>query len=105
MPKNKRYSIQLLPAARQDLYEIVTFIATDKPLAALKYLDKIHSKIKLLSTHPFIGSLPRDPHLKERKYRILVVDSYLVFYVVQKKIVKVRRIIHGSREIRSIVGL
>jgi hypothetical protein len=29
-------------------------------------------------------------------YRMLVVDKYLVFYVV-KKIIQIRRVIHGAR--------
>jgi hypothetical protein len=30
-------------------------------------------------------------------YRMLVVDKYLVFYVVKKKIIQIRRVIHGAR--------
>ena len=35
--------------------------------------------------------------LKKLGYRILIVEKYLVFYVVKNKTVQIRRIIHGAR--------
>ncbi len=107
MPKRalaiKKYKILFLPIARRDLFEIGAFIAADSVNRALSYLDKVHSKIRLLSKHPKIGIIPKDKQLKAKGYRILIVDSYLVFYVIQKKIIKIRRILHGSRDLESII--
>lgn len=100
---SKKYRIQLLPAARKDLFGMGAYIATDSCEAAIRYLDKIHSKIQLLSSHPRMGHRPKDPYLKKRGYRVLVVDSYLVFYVIQRTAIKIRRIIHGSKDLKSIL--
>lgn len=44
-----------------------------------------------------MGQIPKDNRLQSLKYRILVIDSYLVFYVVKDTIVEIRRILHGKR--------
>jgi plasmid stabilization system protein ParE len=67
---SKKYCIQLLPAARKDLFEMGAYIATDSYEAAIRFL---------------------------------VVDSYLVFYVIQRTAIKIRRIIHGSKDLKSIL--
>jgi len=41
--------------------------------------------------------LVKDERLSEKGYRIIPVDNYIVFYVVTKKNVQVRRIIYGKR--------
>lgn len=107
MPKKilaiKKYKILFLPVARKDLFDIGAYIATDNRPKALAYLDKLHSKIGLLIRHPKIGTLPKDKLLRIKGYRILIIDSYLVFYVVQKQTVKIRRILHGSRDLNSLI--
>ena len=100
---SKPYRIALLPAAKRDIFEIAAYIALDSKERAIKYIDKIHLKIKNLSVHPLIGHLPKDTYLKRKGYRVLVIGKYLVFYVVQKHTVRIRRILHGSRDILSIL--
>ena len=100
---NRSYAVKLLPSARRDLLSIAVHIATDKPRTALKYLERLRLRLHSLSSHPRMGHLPKDPYLKSKGYRILIVDAYLAFYVLQKNTVKIHRILHGSRDIQSIV--
>jgi addiction module RelE/StbE family toxin len=93
----KPYEIRYLSTAEKDLGDIFNYIKKDKPLAAASQLDNFDCSISNLELNPFIGVIPNDERLKKLGYRILIVDKYLVFYVVKNKTVQIRRIIHGAR--------
>lgn len=97
---NEKYNINYLPIAIKDLEKIIDYIQTDNPDAALKLLEKIDESISQLKDFPYKGRSPKDDHLQSKDYRILVVKSYLVFYVVNKNYneVEIRRILHGKRK-------
>ena len=67
---------------------------------ALSQLEKFDTTISLLATNPYLGVIPKDERLKKLGYRMLVIDKYLVFYVVktETKTIQIRRIIHGARQ-------
>ena len=46
-------------AARQDLTDILTYIARDKPDAALAWVEKIEAKCLLIASQPDMGELKR----------------------------------------------
>ncbi len=50
-----------------------------------------------LALHPRSAPQPQDQRLRRLGYRTLVVDNYLVFYVVIGRTVQIRRVIHGTR--------
>lgn len=91
------YPIRYLPAADQDLLDIMDYIMMDNPEAAYEMVDKIDEAIKRLGQFPLSYPEPNDERLKNFKYRMLVVDSYNVFYVFDNDKVQIRRILHGSR--------
>jgi addiction module RelE/StbE family toxin len=93
----KPIDIRYLPTAEKDLMEIFEYIKKDNPAAAASELDKFDQSISKLSRTPSLGLIPRDRRLREMGYRMLVVDKYLVFYVVKKKFIQIRRVIHGAR--------
>jgi addiction module RelE/StbE family toxin len=94
----KKYKIEYLPSSAKDLTEIVDYIKIDSPQSALNFLDKIDESISRLEQFPFIGVIPKDIRLQSLGYRILIIDNYLVFYVVFDDIVEIRRIISGKRK-------
>jgi addiction module RelE/StbE family toxin len=94
----KKYKIEYLPSPAKDLTEIVDYIKIDSPQSALNFLDKIDESISRLEQFPFIGVIPKDIRLQSLGYRILIIDNYLVFYVVFDDIVEIRRIISGKRK-------
>ncbi|HOE57481.1 MAG TPA: type II toxin-antitoxin system RelE/ParE family toxin, partial [Bacillota bacterium] len=47
---------------------------------------------------PFIGVVPKDIRLQGLGYRMLIIENYLVFYVVLDDIVEIRRITSGKRK-------
>jgi len=94
----KRYKIEYRPVAQKDLTEIIEYVQLDNPSAALQLLDQIDEAISQLEDSPYKGSLPKDIRLQHLDYRVLVVTSYLVFYVVMSDTVEIRRILHGKRK-------
>ena len=97
---SKKYNVNYLPVAQKNLLEIIEYIQEDNPNAALNFLDQIDETISKLEDFPYMGATPKDSLLQYKGYRVLVIQSYLVFYVVKENIleVEIRRIIHGKRK-------
>ena len=98
-----KYIVRYLPAADADLVEIFDFIAQDSPKRALSYLAKFDKRIGLLEQHPQLGRLPRHPGLREYGYRVLIVESYLVFYIICGQTIEIHRVIRGSRNLDHLI--
>jgi toxin ParE1/3/4 len=98
-----KYILRYLPVAVDDLISIFDWIANNSPATAAAFIEKLDQRIGSLKTHPFLGHIPRDDKLKSSGYRVLVIESYLVFYVVRAKTVEIHRIIHGSRNLDDII--
>ena len=100
---SSKYNIRYLRTAECDLYGIFDYIIRDNPTAAAALLEKIDHSTALLSSNPYMGVTPKDVRLKNKGYRILVVEKYLVFYIVKSKTIQIRRIIHGARKYNSLL--
>lgn len=94
---SEAYEIRYLSTAQKDLADIFEYIKKDNPSAALSQLKTFDKSISHLALNPFLGVIPKDERLKKLGYRMLIVDKYLVFYIVKTKSVQIRRIIHGAR--------
>ena len=94
----KKYRIEYLPIAEEDLMDIFDYIKEDNPSAASDFVDKVDKNISKLSEFPLMGPAPNDDRLRRMGYRMLVIDNYLVFYVLIDDIVEIRRVVHGSRK-------
>ena len=100
----QKYLISITEAAEQDLAGIVDYIASDNPAAALKLAESIEQGILMLEDFPLTGIIPKNRRLTRQGYRILVVDSYLVFYVLlNNEMVEIRRIISGKRDYKFLL--
>ena len=98
-----KYELRYLPAAEADLIEIFDFIAQDNPSRALSYLKKLDKRVSTLERHPLLGRIPRHPKLREYGYRVLIVESYLIFYIVREQTVEIHRVFHGSRNLDYLI--
>jgi len=94
---SESYKIRYLSTAEKDLIDIFEYIKKDNPAAAISQLEKFDNSIYKLALNPFLGVIPKDERLKKLGYRMLIVDKYLVFYVIKTETVQIRRIIHGAR--------
>ena len=99
----ERYKVKIYPSAQRDLREIVDYLNTLSPSAALRYYDKLTQEIASLSTMPERCPRPRDLALAAKGYRYLIVENYLIFYVVSGGTVQIQRILYGRRDYRALL--
>ncbi|NLV21092.1 MAG: type II toxin-antitoxin system RelE/ParE family toxin [Syntrophomonadaceae bacterium] len=95
-----RYKIKIYSAAKMDLNDIVSYLNTLSPQAAIKYYDLLVEKIGSLAELPQRCPFVRDVALKAKGYRFLMVENYLVFFVIKDDTVQIRRILYNKREYR-----
>src|SRR5437016_6960897 len=95
----RKFFLRYLPVAQKDLTSIFDFISQDSPRRALDFLDKLDISITRLERHPFLGRIPRHPRLRDYGYRVLIIESYLVFYIIPNHEIEIHRIVHGSRNL------
>ncbi len=93
-----KYKVEIYPAAQRDLNDIVDYLNSLSPDTAIKYYDRIVESIGSLAEMPERRPLLKDPQLRLRGYRTLIVDNYMVFYVVKGDTVQIRRIIYSRRQ-------
>lgn len=94
---DKKYKIEYLPIAEDDITNIIHYIMPDNSEAALSMANEFDHSISLLELFSFSGSIPTI-RLQSLNYRMLVVGSYLVFCVVLDDTIEIRRILHGKRK-------
>ena len=98
-----KYTLRYLPSAQTDLISIFDFIAQDTPNRASTFVDKLDERIGALEQHPLLGRLPRHPRLREEGYRVLIVESYLVLYIIRGREIEIYRVVHGSRNLDHLI--
>lgn len=99
------FILRYLPMYEEDLNEIVDYISIklQNPDSALKLIDKIEKAIAdrlfcPLSFEPFQSMRKR-----ENKYYRIYVDNYIVYYVVIKNVMEVRRVLYSKRDATQII--
>jgi len=98
-----KYRLRYLPVAQDDLVSIFDYIAQDSLNRALIFVEKLDKRIRLLEQQPYLGRIPRHPKLREYGYRVLIVESYLVFYIIRGQTIEVHRVLHGSRNLDHLI--
>lgn len=97
------YKVKIYPAAEQDLMDIIDYLNTLSPQAALRYYDVLTEQIASLSTMPERCPHPKDLALTAKGYRYLIVEDYLVFYMVVGDTVQIHRILYGRRNYQALL--
>lgn len=83
-----------LTPSRQDLAEIILYIAEDNPLAAMELDDDILSAVENLSGFPQMGRLGRVQGTRE----LVVRDNYIIVYETLDDEVRILTVLHASRQ-------
>lgn len=86
--------------AVEDMEAIWLYIAEDNPSAADQMLDTFQDKFRLLGEHPQAGRSRND--LGEN-LRSIPVGNYVVIYRRHNKYIEIIHIIHGARDIPSLL--
>jgi toxin ParE1/3/4 len=96
--KESKHTIRFLRAAEEDFSDIVSYISAENRSAAEIIATKIEKSLARLSSHPYLGRIPKEEDLIRLRYRFLVVESYLIFYTLEEQTIWVHRILHGARD-------
>ena len=101
----KKYHIDRTDTAEEQLRNIILYYAQLSPAGALRLLDAFEDAIHGLEDFPEMGSYPRYASLRQRHFRVLVVEKYLVFYKIypEKKRIIIHAIVDGRREYRNLI--
>ena len=102
-----KYKIKITPKASNDLNEIYDYITNIlfNVKAAGKLMDDIEFKIMRLGDFPLSCSLVNDEILKRKGYRKLIVENYIVFYLVDDigKQIVIMRVLFGRQHYEELI--
>lgn len=100
----KKYRVELLTEARQQLREIAVYHKVKiGSLSAKKVTDRILDGISKLSSYPEMGVIPPSKLAADAGYRMLIINDYLCFYMIAEQTVFVAHIVHGSTDYIKIL--
>ena len=88
----------ILPAARMDLIEIGDFIALDSPERAASFVAEIEARMIEVAERP--GSFPA----RDELHKGLRSARHLIFFVEAGDEVRIVRVLHGARDLPSLLG-
>jgi toxin ParE1/3/4 len=86
-------------AAKQDLADILAYIARDKPRAAMAWVEKIEAKCLLIASQPEMGELIQR---LGADVRANVVGRYVIFHRKAHDYAEILRVIPGDRNITRL---
>ncbi|MDR2583744.1 MAG: type II toxin-antitoxin system RelE/ParE family toxin [Fibromonadaceae bacterium] len=100
----KKYNVNLTKGAEIDLEEIVSYIANDSVLNALRILERLQNKVNSLNRMPERGRyVPELLDKNIREYKELIENPWRIFYRIEEKEVYVLAIIDGRRNVQDIL--
>jgi len=96
------YRIRIMKPAQTDMREIYKYIADElqNQTAAVSRISLIDEAIQSLKEQPARFPLVRDEYLASKGYRMIVVKTHLVFFIIREesKAVSIMRILYGRRD-------
>jgi toxin ParE1/3/4 len=90
-----------------DTAEQADFIAQDNLEAAIRYLQAVDAAMKNLASFPEIGQVYQTKNPRCRGLRWVLVPefkNYLIFYFNHSDRIQVVRVLHGARNIVSVLA-
>ena len=93
----------MLPTARIDLGDMIDYLSEYSPETALKQYDRVIDKINTLKEFPFMfEEYPIE--VIGFRYRRMVIDKYLVFYIVKEQVVEIHRIVYAKMNLTKVIN-
>lgn len=101
------YTIKVTPKAADDLDNIYRYISEElfATSSATNILDRIEKEIMRLREFPFSCNYVADEYLRNKGYRKLIVDNYIVFYLAQEEVkqVIIMRVLYGKQKYENLL--
>jgi plasmid stabilization system protein ParE len=92
--------LRLSPCVPADLEEIVDFIAQDSPRHAVRLLRQLRARMKEIAKQPQLYRLRPELGVEAR---LATVGHYVILFRIRQNAVRIERVVHGSRELFSIL--
>ena len=103
------YRVRIMESAQTDMREIHKYISEDlqNPDAAVRRIKDIDESIRSLKNMPKRHPLVLDNYLASKGFRMIVVKTHLVFFVVRDEInvVSVIRVLYARRDWMRILRI
>ena len=93
-----KMKLKWTPRAYEQLYEIIAYITKDSKKNAGEIFDRIHSTALKLVDFPEMGAHPHDERLLRSGYRMLVVEKFLILYMIDGDAVVIMGVVHGAQQ-------
>lgn len=87
--------------AEEDLQAIEDFIAKDSVLHAVNFVDRLINAAEQLTHSPKVGRVV--PEFNRDDLREILVRAYRIVYQLRGETVTVLRVVHGARDLASLV--
>ena len=96
---SSEYKVEFSQRANAQIRSKFSYIAEDRPKAALRMVDRIEARAYQLANTPNIGvELPQNEYpFLQPGYRKLVVSPFIMYYRIVEKTVYITHIIHSRR--------
>lgn len=94
-----KHEVEYSKEAKQDLIEIKRYIkyTLKQPEIAQNLISRIRKKIDMLEDNPKVYAIIDLDIIKKLEIRKLVIDNYIVFYIVKGNKIQIVRILYGRR--------
>ena len=97
----------MTPKAADDLDNIYRYISEElfAASAASNILERIEKEILRLKEFPFSCNHVADEFLSNKGYRKLIVDNYIVFYLIEEEMeqVIIMRVLYGKQKYENLL--
>jgi toxin ParE1/3/4 len=102
-----KLQVIVLPRAECDQAEIFEYLARQSLAVAQRFVERVKDTLAGLSTHslpgmPLVSANARLAELRWAKVRDF--PNHLIFFRVSGDLIEVARVLHGARDIESILG-
>lgn len=101
------YTIKMTPKAAEDLDNIYRYISEEliATSSAANILEGIEKEIMGLREFPFSCNYVADEYLRNKGYRKLIVNNYIVFYLIEeeKDHVIIMRVPYGKQKYENLL--
>lgn len=106
METSDKYIVEFLPAALNDMTEIVSsFIMLDSKNRAIRIKEKMNKAVEQIHTSPYSGMTVPDAKLAKMGFRMIIVEKYLMFYKIfedEKKVI-FYRVLNGKMNYSTLM--
>jgi plasmid stabilization system protein ParE len=92
--------LRLSPLVAGDLEEIADYIARDSPRQAARLLRTLHARMKEIAKQPQLYQLRPEIGVDAR---LATVSQYVILFRIRRDMVRVERVVHGSRDLLSLL--